>query len=99
MAKKRRKKYTREFKIEAVKQVLRGDRAQTEIADSLGINRSVLGNWKKKFLEEGTVAFPGNGRQAPLEEENRRLRRELANAKQDLAILKKAAVYFAKHTS
>ena len=100
MAKKKsRKRYTREFKIEAVKQLLQGDRSVTEIADSLGINRSVLGNWKKKFLEEGAVAFPGNGRQTPIEEENRRLRRELKNAKQDLAILKKAAVYFAKHTN
>jgi transposase len=97
--KKRRKRYAREFKIEAVKQVLKGDRSLTEIAESLGINRSVLANWKKKFLEEGAVAFPGNGRQAPLEEENGRLRRELRNAKQDLAILKKAAVYFAKHSN
>ncbi len=97
--KKHRKTYTREFKIEAVKQVLQGDRSLAEIADSLGINRSVLGHWKKKFLAEGSVAFPGHGRQTPLEEENRRLRRELRNAKQDLAILKKAAVYFAKHTS
>lgn len=100
MAKKKtRKRYTREFKVEAVKQVLQGDRPMTEIADSLGINRSVLGNWKKKFVEEGRVAFPGNGRQAPEQEEISRLRRELKNAKQDLAILKKAAVYFAKHTN
>ena len=97
--KKRRKRYTREFKIQAVKQVLQGDRALSEIADSLGINRSVLGNWKKKFLDEGTVAFPGSGHQTPEQEEIRRLRRELKNAKQDVAILKKATVYFAKHTS
>lgn len=98
MAKKRRS-YTREFKIEAVKQALDPNRGVREVAKALGVSESQLHRWKKKFLEEGAVAFPGKGRQAPLEEENRRLRRELANAKQDLEILKKAAAYFAKHTN
>ena len=97
--KRRRRRYTREFKIEAVKQVLQGDRSMSEIADGLGINRSVLGSWKKKFLEDGAIAFPDAEHTDPREEEIRRLRRELRNAKQDLAILKKAAVYFAKHTN
>lgn len=97
--KKRRRRYTREFKIEAVKQVLKGDRSMSEVAKSLGINRSVLGSWKRKFLEEGAVAFPDAENPDPREEEIRRLRRELRDAKLDLQILKKAAVYFAKHTS
>ena len=97
--KKHRKRYTREFKIAAVKQVLQGDRPLAEVAESLGLNRSVLGRWKEEFLRDGSVAFPGAGHQTPLEEENRRLRQELKNAKQDVAILKKAAVYFAKHTN
>jgi len=97
--KKRRSRYGREFKLEAVRQVVAQDRSVTEVAASLGLHPSTLQRWKKEFLEEGSVAFPGNGRQSPEQEEIRRLRRELANAKQDVAILKKAAAYFAKHTS
>ena len=96
--KKRRKTYTREFKLEAVKQIVEGGRPLSEVADGLGLNRSVLGRWKAAFLEEGAVAFPGSGRQTPEQEEIRRLRRELAYAKQDLAFVKKAAAYFAKNS-
>ena len=49
--KKRRKTYTREFKLEAVKQVVEGGRSLADVADGLGINRGVLGRWKAAFLE------------------------------------------------
>ena len=102
MAKKRRKSYSREFKRAAVKQVLEGERGLAEIADSLGITRGMLHGWKNSFLKDGSVAFPGNGVPAPPQtseqEEILRLRRELADAQQDIAILKKAAAYFAKHS-
>ena len=93
--KRKRKQYTREFKFEAVKQIVEGGRTLSQVADSLGVNRSVLGRWKSAFLEEGAFAFPGQGRQTPENEEITRLKRELAGAKQDVAILKKAAAYFA----
>jgi transposase len=92
---KKRKQYTREFKLDAVKQIVEGGRSLAEVADSLGLNRSVLGRWKAKFLEEGAVAFPGQGKQTPENAEISRLKRELADARKDLAILKKAAAYFA----
>lgn len=97
--KQRRRRHSREFKLAAVKQVLQGDRSLADVAESLGVNRSVLGHWKAQFLAEGAVAFPGNGKQTPEQEELTRLRRELAQAKQDVLILKKAAAFFAKHTS
>lgn len=93
--KKSRKQYSREFKIEAVKQIVEGGRPLSEVADSLGLNRGVLGRWKAAFLEEGAVAFPGRGHQTPENAEVSRLKRELAKAQQDIAILKKAAAYFA----
>ncbi len=98
MAQKRKKRtrreYTREFKIEAVKQVV-GGRRVCDVAESLGVNPNVLSRWKRTFVEEGVVGFPGKGRLKPEDEEIRRLRRELAEAKKDNAILKKAAAYFA----
>ncbi len=92
---KSRRKHSREFKLEAVKQVVEYGRSVCEVADSLGVNRNMLTRWKSQFVEEGALAFPGHGKQSEVEEENRRLRRELAIARQERDILKKAAAYFA----
>ncbi len=92
-----RRKHSREFKLEAVKQVVQQGRSVTEVADGLGINRNMLTRWKTQFEEEGAVAFPGHGRRAETEAEAeiRRLKRELSIALQERDILKKAAAYFA----
>jgi transposase len=55
-----------------------------------------LQTWKKKFEEDGSVAFPGHGNRKPDDEEMRRLRKQLADAQQERDILKKALAYFAK---
>ncbi len=93
---KPRKKYSREFKLEAVKMVVEQGRTVPEVAENLGVSETVLYRWKAKFLEDGDLAFPGHGRLKPDDEELRRLRRELANARQERDILKKALAYFAK---
>ncbi len=96
---KSRKKYTREFKLEAVRLVVEQGHPAREIARDLGINESLLHHWKRRFREEGALAFPGNGRVAggELERENQELRKQLARVKQEREILKKAAAYFAQH--
>ncbi len=96
---KPRRKHTKEFKLEAVRQVVEKGRPVRQVADSLGINESMLHQWKRQLLKDKALAFPGNGKQSvdELEAENRRLRKELAEAKQDREILKKAAAYFAKN--
>lgn len=92
-----RRKHSREFKLEAVKQVLHQGRSVTEVAAGLGINRNMLTRWKTEFEADGVVAFPGHGRRGETEAEAeiRRLKRELSIALQERDILKKAAVYFA----
>ena len=92
---KSRRKHSREFKLEAVKQVVEHGRTVSEVADGLGINRNLLTRWKSQFEAEGEVAFPGHGRQTEAEAEIKRLKRELAIARQEREILKKAAAYFA----
>ncbi len=97
-----RRKYTKEFKLEAVNLVIEQGRSVTDVARSLGVNASVIHQWKRKFLENGEVSFPGNGnRQTGNEvaEELRRVRKELAEVKQDREILKKAAAFFARNQS
>ena len=94
-----RRKYSREFKIEAVKQVTEKGRPVAEVAEALGISRNLLFKWKSDFAAAGTAAFPGNGNPSPLDEEVRRLRRELAIAQQERDILRKAVAFFAKGKS
>ena len=90
-----RRKHSREFKLEAVRQVVDNGRTVTDVADSLGINRNMLSKWKVQFEADGSVASPGAENQADLVEENRRLKRELAIARQERDILGKATAYFA----
>lgn len=69
-----------------------------EIARNLGIHRSVLVRWRKECEELGERAFPGNGlrKLSPLEEENLRLKRQLADVTEERDILKKAVHIFSK---
>ena len=92
---KSRRRHSREFKLEAVKQVTEHGRPVSEVADGLGINRNLLARWRRQFEAEGEVAFSGNGRQIEAEAEIKRLKRELTIARQERDILKKAAAYFA----
>ena len=94
MAEKRRK-YTREFKLNAVKMVIDG-RTVSDVAESLGLSRGVLQTWKSKFRDDRSLAFPGHGNRKPEDEEIRQLRKQLADAQQERDILKKALAYFAK---
>ena len=96
---KSRRQFSREFKLEAVKQVVEQGRSIGEVADGLGVNRNLLARWKKEFLAEGACAFPGQGNLSEVDAENRRLRRELAIARQERDILKKAAAFFANDKS
>ena len=64
-----RRKHSREFKVEAVKQVVEKGRSVSEVADGLGINRNLLTRWKTELAGEGAQAFPGNGNGTGVEEE------------------------------
>jgi transposase len=93
---KSRRKHSREFKIEAVKQVTEQGRTVSEVAAGLGISANMLSSWKTQLALEGKEAFPGKGITTAAAEELRELRRRLAIAEQERDILKKAVAYFAK---
>lgn len=92
-----RRKFDREFKKEAVRQVVEGGRPVAEVARSLGIHEMLLHKWKKQFTEDSEGGFPGKGRLKPQEEELRRLQRKNASLKEDREILKKVLAIFSKH--
>ena len=96
MASRERRKFDREFKIETVRLITERGMSLAQVARDLDIHENVLRKWKNQYLEDVRNAFPGKGRLKPEEEELRRLRRELANVKEERDILKKAVAIFSK---
>lgn len=89
------KTYTAEFKCEAVRLAQTSGKPIAQIARELGVADSSIHQWRKELAERGTEAFPGSGHQTALEEENRRLKRELERTRQERDILKKTVGLFA----
>ena len=98
METQKRKKYTKEFKTEAVNLLLTQGYSIAEASRRLGIDPGMLGRWRRQLAEQDLDAFPGNGKQSGLEEENRRLRAELRRAQMERDILKKATAFFARES-
>ena len=96
---KSRRKYSAEFKHEAVRLTQEPGRTVTEVAANLGINPGVLQRWKSQVKADGPNVFPGHGRVKASDEELVRLRKELARVQQERDILKKAVAFFAKERS
>ncbi len=92
----RKRKYDRDFKIEAVRLATEGKRKVTEVARDLGINPNLIHNWKRQLGDDSTHAFPGRGRLKPDDEQFRKLKRELEDTKEERDILKKALAIFSK---
>ena len=84
-----KKTYTQEFKREAVRLAQTSGKPITQVARELGISDASIHQWRKELAEHGPEAFPGSGHQTALEEENRRLKRELERTRQERDILKK----------
>lgn len=90
-----RQRFTAEFKREAVRLLERGDKPVTQLALELGVPRNRLYKWRDTLQAQGEHAFPGPGRRSLQQLELTRLRRELAQLKEENVILKKATAYFA----
>ena len=88
------KHYTEEFREEAVRLALECKQTRTQIARDLGVSTWTLGEWIRKHKEKTGEFRPA--KTETLEEENRRLRRDIDRLKMERDILKKAAAYFAK---
>ena len=95
----KRKVYTPEFKLQAVKMVTDQKLSVAEVARRLGVTENRLHDWKKAVLKTGADAFPGSGHLTPLEEENRTLRAEVKRLEVERDILKKATAFFAAQSN
>lgn len=83
------KTYTKKFKEEAVRLVQSSGKPITQVARELGISDTSIHQWRKELAQHGKDTFPGSEHQTALEEENRRLKRELERVQQERDILKR----------
>jgi transposase len=88
-----RRKFTPEYKAEAVALVIDSSRSVKDVADSLGIHETTLGNWITKAKKQGDV--PEKPLTLSERTELEKLRKDYAQAQMDVAFLKKAAAWFA----
>jgi len=97
MEKRKRRKFTDEFKREAVRLVRRGDGNVSQVARDLDVVPSALRKWVKEAEVEQGKAAPEALSQAE-REELRKLRRRVRTLEEEREILKKAAAFFAKES-
>jgi transposase len=93
-----RRQYSEEFKKEAVEYSLASEKSVKEVSRDLGISYHNLDRWRTQYRKRGEMAFPGHGKQklTAQEEENQRLKKELADIQIERDILKKALAIFTK---
>ena len=93
-----RKKYSKEFKLDAISLVTDQGYSRAEAARSLGLNANMLCRWVQEDQAGDGQAFRGNGKLTPDQEEIRRLKSENKRLQMEKEILKKATVFFAAET-
>ena len=91
-----KKKYSKEFKLDAINLVIEQNYTRAAAARSLDINPNILGRWIKEHEKDDGHAFRGNGKLTPEQLELRQLREEVKRLNMEKEILKKATVFFAK---
>lgn len=94
-----RKKYSREFKLDAISLVADQGFTQLEAARSLGINAGMLGRWIREHRADDGQSFRGNGKLTPEQDEIRKLKAQVKQLELEKRILKEATVFFAKETT
>jgi transposase len=94
--KKSYRRYSPEFKREAIKRASEEGMTDAAVCKELGISTRQFRRWRDELHLLGEEAFPGSGRSR--DDEMTRLKRELAKVKQERDFLKEAAVFFAKES-
>lgn len=95
---KKKTRYTKEFRTEAIKLVTEQNYTQAEAAESLGVNSKNLSRWIIE-ASKGSNNSTGKMRFTPDQEELQRLRAEVKRLKLEREILKKAAAFFANESN
>lgn len=89
-----RRKFSQEFKHEAVEVARASAQSTSRVARDLGISPNLLTRWCRESTDSGAKAFSGPGK--PRDEEMAGLKRELAQTRKERDFLREAAAFFAK---
>ena len=92
------KRFDPEFKKDVVQLHINGNRTCASLAAELGIHPNTVYKWVQHYTDDPEQAFPGSGNLKPDEEEMRKAQRRIKELENEVAILKQAAVYFAKNS-
>jgi len=97
-----KRKFSKEFKLEAVRLATASDKPLAQVARELGILPNLLRNWRRQVEDRtgqpAADVFPGHGHLPSTDDELRRLRREVETLRQERDFLKKTAAYFASES-
>ena len=95
----RRKKYSKEFKVEACKLVLENNRSIASVTRELCLSEGILNKWVRLYKSDPQGAFPGEGTPQVFGNDSRvrLLEKELKQVKIERDILKKAMAYFVEN--
>lgn len=94
-----RKKYSKEFKLDAISLVLDQQYTRAEAGRSLEVNPNLITRWIKEYEQDNDgQAFRGNGKLTPEQDEIRKLKAKVRQLEMEKNILKEATVFFAKET-
>lgn len=91
-----RRRFTEEFKREAVRLLSENPTSAVSTAKSLGVARKLLYQWRDELTSAGPEAFRGNGNRTPEQERIRQLEADNRRLRMERDFLKKTAAYFAK---
>jgi transposase len=92
----KRRIYTKEFKNESVRLIVKDGRRVSELSRELGVSAGLLRNWVNQSKVDKIEPFPGKGCLSPEDAELRRLRRENKRLRMEHDILKKAVAIFSE---
>jgi len=92
-------RYSREFKLEAVRLAALDEKPKARIARELGIRVNQLRKWRLEFEQEERTGAPKPKQGPVVVDDLGRLRLENARLKEENEILKKAAIYFARNSA
>jgi transposase len=92
-----RKKFDKAFKEQVALRILANESTVGDTAKELNVHYTTVRDWVRTYKRDGESAFPGSGNLKAEDDEMRKLRKQLADLKEENEILKKAAAYFAKN--
>lgn len=93
---RKRRKFSKEFKLDVINMVKLGEKSVRELSKELDIQDVTIYSWIRKYKEDKEEAFPGEGKLKTSDEELRKLRKQLADVTEERDILKKAIGIFSK---